>query len=120
MKYIAVIFFFLSYLWLSGQNVYTTKTGEKYHKETCHYLKNSQIKIDVAKALERGYTACKVCKPSVKQTTQINSTNSVTSPGHTVKSKPTTNSKQCTGKTKAGSRCKRITKNSNGRCYQHQ
>jgi len=43
--------------------VYITKTGKKYHKATCRYLKSSKIKVAKTEAKESGYTACKVCKP---------------------------------------------------------
>ncbi len=43
--------------------VYITKTGEKYHKESCRYLSKSSIKVSRKEALKNGYTACKVCKP---------------------------------------------------------
>ena len=43
--------------------VYVTKTGEKYHRETCRSLRKSRIEITVAEAKRRGFTACKVCKP---------------------------------------------------------
>ncbi|MDX9789393.1 MAG: hypothetical protein RBT61_01040 [Candidatus Kapabacteria bacterium] len=44
------------------QVVYITKTGDKYHKSSCHHLKKSKIKTTKSKAKELGYTACKVCK----------------------------------------------------------
>jgi len=43
--------------------VYITKTGKKYHKGSCRYLKKSKIKITLEKACKGGYTPCKVCKP---------------------------------------------------------
>ncbi|PZD76622.1 Ada metal-binding domain-containing protein [Mesonia sp. K7] len=43
--------------------VYITKTGNKYHKSSCRYLKNSKIKTTKTEAKAAGYTACKVCKP---------------------------------------------------------
>ena len=43
--------------------VYITKTGKKYHKGSCRYLKKSKIKISLKDACKRGYTSCKVCKP---------------------------------------------------------
>jgi len=43
--------------------VYITKTGEKYHKAGCQYLKKSQIKTTKKDAIKNGYGACKVCKP---------------------------------------------------------
>lgn len=45
------------------QVVYITKTGKKYHKGSCRYLKNSKIKTTKSKAQSQGYTPCKVCKP---------------------------------------------------------
>lgn len=105
---------------ISAQTVYTTTTGEKYHKSACHYLKYSKkaIKLDKAKAL--GYTACKVCKPTANTNKEVS--NSLTSNKKT-KPKTTATKKraatQCTGKTKSGKRCKRKTKNTSGRCYQH-
>ena len=42
--------------------VYITKTGKKYHRAGCRYLKYSRFKITMAEALERGY-ARKVCRP---------------------------------------------------------
>lgn len=43
--------------------VYITKTGKKYHKGDCRYLKKSKIKISLKDACKREYTPCKVCKP---------------------------------------------------------
>lgn len=93
---------------LAAQNVYVTKSGKKYHTESCKSLSHSKIEIALDKAIAAGYTACSVCKPagaSTKtQTTLIRQSSST----------------QCTALTKAGSRCKRMTNNGNGRCYQHQ
>jgi len=43
--------------------VYITKTGEKYHRLGCQYLRESCIAISLAEAIRRGYTPCKVCNP---------------------------------------------------------
>ncbi len=43
--------------------VYITKTGEKYHRDDCRYLRQSKISISKNDAIRQGYTACKVCKP---------------------------------------------------------
>ena len=42
--------------------VYATRTGAKYHRESCRFLRKSKIpmKLDVAAAR---YDPCKVCKP---------------------------------------------------------
>jgi len=87
---------------VQAQTVYITKTGSKYHKETCRYLSNSSIAVELLKAEENGYTACSVCSGGT--------------PGAQNKASM---SQQCIGKTKAGSRCKRMTTSANGRCYQH-
>ncbi len=44
------------------ETVYITKTGKKYHREGCRYLKSS-IPLDKNEAIARGYGACKVCNP---------------------------------------------------------
>lgn len=41
--------------------VYITRTGKKYHKAGCRYLRASKIKIKLSDAKGRGYTACSVC-----------------------------------------------------------
>jgi hypothetical protein len=43
--------------------VYVTKTGVKYHRWNCQYLKYSCFAISLPDALARGYTACSVCDP---------------------------------------------------------
>lgn len=44
------------------ETVYITRTGKRYHREGCFYLK-SIIPIERQNALKNGYTPCKVCKP---------------------------------------------------------
>jgi hypothetical protein len=92
-----------------AQTVYTTKTGKKYHEDGCQYLRQSKIKTDVASAISFGYTACSVCDPPAKATSSQVS-------GTPIKRAV---SQQCSGTTKAGARCKRMTTSANGRCYQH-
>lgn len=43
--------------------VYITKTGKKYHRESCRYLSQSKIKTTLKKAVAAGNGACKICKP---------------------------------------------------------
>lgn len=98
-----------------SQTVYTTKTGTKYHTQYCKYLKKSSYAISLSDAKAKGYDACSICKP--------NSTATSPSAPSTKKTesapKSSSGSVQCSGTTKAGSRCKRMTTSSNGRCYQH-
>lgn len=46
-----------------SRTVYVTKTGEKYHRNGCRYLRRSKIPITLDKAKARGYDACTVCRP---------------------------------------------------------
>ncbi|MFZ5353234.1 MAG: TadE/TadG family type IV pilus assembly protein [Bacillota bacterium] len=47
----------------SSHIVYITRTGIRYHLETCRHLHSSKIPIRLDKAADEGYTPCKVCKP---------------------------------------------------------
>lgn len=41
--------------------VYVTKTGHKYHRAGCQYLKSSAIKMTRSEAIKGGYSPCKRC-----------------------------------------------------------
>ena len=43
-------------------SVYITRTGTKYHRDGCRYLKSSKIPIALTDA-KRQYSPCSVCKP---------------------------------------------------------
>ena len=114
---------------IDAQTVYITKTGKKYHKGSCRYLRSSKISISLEDAKAKGYTPCSVCKPPTKVLTE----NEEVKTAETIKV-DTTNiidkkeavpvvksvAVQCKGITKSGSRCKRKTTNANGYCWQHQ
>jgi hypothetical protein len=52
---------------LSGSTrVYIAKTGTKYHRSTCRYVKRSKIAKTLSWAKAHHYGACKVCKPPTK------------------------------------------------------
>jgi hypothetical protein len=102
--------------------IYTTKSGEKYHRSSCHFLKYSKNEISLEYAQLLGYTACNVCKPKVNVKKPISNSNTIIP--KTQRKRKTYNSRkstasQCTGLTQKGRRCRRRTKNANGRCYQH-
>ena len=121
MKILRLLLFILSITFsanITAQSVYTTKTGKKYHKSTCGYLRYSKKEITLKRALELNYSSCSVCKPPTKNVESQNSTkldNPISKTSSN--SKSTTQSVQCSGKTQSGVRCKRKTKNSDGRCY---
>jgi hypothetical protein len=99
---------------LSAQTVYITNTGEKYHSSSCRYLAKSKIAIDLSDAISQGYNACKVCKPSqsVSKKSEVKEEKASDYDRNAISS-------QCTATTKKGSRCKRMTTSSNGKCWQH-
>jgi hypothetical protein len=43
--------------------VYVTKTGGKYHRSNCSYLRKSSIPMKKSDAIAAGYTACSRCNP---------------------------------------------------------
>ena len=45
-----------------ASTVYVTRTGKKYHRGSCSYLKSSKIPISLTDA-KRQYSPCSVCKP---------------------------------------------------------
>ena len=47
----------------STTTVYITKTGNKYHRGDCSYLRQSKIAISLSEAKAEGYTPCSRCNP---------------------------------------------------------
>jgi len=43
--------------------VYITKTGKKYHRGSCSFLRRRKIPISLKDAVARGYTPCSRCNP---------------------------------------------------------
>lgn len=43
--------------------VYVTKTGAKYHRADCSYLRRSKIPMKLSEAKAGGYTPCSRCSP---------------------------------------------------------
>ncbi len=43
--------------------VHVTRTGKKFHKENCRFVRTGARPISRAEALKLGYTACSVCNP---------------------------------------------------------
>lgn len=106
-----------------SQTVYVTNTGKKYHADGCQYLRKSQIAIDLQVAINKGYGACSKCSPPTNVSTSPQKV-TPTSPNYQQKNNNNSNDKssgsvQCSATTKAGTQCKRMTKSSNGMCWQH-
>ena len=115
-SFIAFVFLLLTCSAFS-QTVYVTKSGKKYHNENCRYLTNSTVSIDLSEAAGRGYTACKVCKPPKSDFTLPYGTEDKNPDEY--KRTESQEKVQCSATTKSGNRCKRTTKSSNGKCWQH-
>jgi len=47
----------------ASPTLYITRTGKKYHRGSCRYLRQNKIAISLSDAKRRGYTPCKVCRP---------------------------------------------------------
>jgi methylphosphotriester-DNA--protein-cysteine methyltransferase len=105
-----VILFLLFSVSVKSQSVYKTPSGAKYHLATCHTVKNVSEKISVNEAKQLGLQPCKVCKP---QNIYASGSSPNKAQGQGV-------SVQCKGTTKAGSRCRHMTRIANGYCFQHQ
>lgn len=109
------IFYFISILIgftfsTKAQTVYKTPSGAKYHLASCGMVKNTSEAITISQAKQLGLEPCKICNPPASYGS---SAQSKTPQGQGV-------STQCRGMTKAGSRCRHMTRIGNGYCFQHQ
>ena|SRR5690606_12405165 len=120
-NFLLILFLLIGSVSIKAQTVYLTKTGEKYHEKNCHHLRKSSISISLEDAKDRGYEPCKHCKPITtiqrRQTPSTSTTNSTQINSTTTQK--TSVSVQCSATTQNGARCKRMTTNANGRCWQH-
>ena len=64
---ICIMLFPLTYVFgASGDTiVHITKTGSKYHRAGCQYLKSSDREVPLEDAVNCGYEPCLKCKPPV-------------------------------------------------------
>lgn len=116
---LAVVFAFLAKT-AEAQVVYITKTGTKYHEETCRYLSNSKYPVSLVDAKQRSYEPCKVCKPTTTVTrkeVEIDKSKIIDPP----ESEKNAIAKRCSATAKTtGNRCRRMTKSMSGKCWQHE
>ena len=115
--------FFLLAAQLQAQTVFITKTGAKYHKESCRYAKTGWA-ATLTDAKKIGLTACLVCKPSSAETGEAKPIPLRSEPKKIEKSKETkpapATSTQFMATTKAGSRCSRKSALGSNYCWQHE
>ena len=110
MKYLQIICFIFFSLTVKSQTVYKTPSGAKYHVASCRMVKNVSQKLTLNDALQKGLTPCKICKPYTSSNAHFYQQKTAKGESNTV---------QCKGKTKSGSRCKHRTSIANGYCFQH-
>jgi curli biogenesis system outer membrane secretion channel CsgG len=49
---------------VENETVYVARTGAKYHRDGCRYLRSSRIPMKLKDAA-KNYTPCSVCRPPV-------------------------------------------------------
>jgi hypothetical protein len=84
-------------LTVKAQTVYSSAKGEKYHTADCR-LSGDADGVTLDNAKKAGKKPCDVCKPTNLGKAKL---------------------LQCEGKTKDGTRCKRMTASKAKKCYQH-
>lgn len=109
-KYLQIILFIFISLICKSQTVYKTPSGAKYHLASCRMVNNVSKELSIPDAIKIGIQPCKICKPSTVNM-QFESPKKITN--------GTSNTVQCKGITKAGTRCKHMTSIANGYCFQH-
>lgn len=108
--FLTVLFCFFLSESLHSQIVYKTPSGNKYHLASCRMVKNISQKLSITNAINEGLQPCKICKPAI-----VTSQNSVGK-----RTQGQTETQQCNGYTKKGTRCQHRTSIGNGYCFQHQ
>lgn len=94
--------------------VYVTPSGTHYHTATCRMVDNTSKSILLSEALKLDMKPCSFCKPDEnKNTVAPEAIQPVPKPGQKEVAS------QCLGLTQEGMRCKHVTKNANGYCFQH-
>jgi hypothetical protein len=109
--FVLPVILLLSITICTGQSVYKTPSGTKYHLATCRMVENISEKITIQEAGKIGLTACKICKPPTSDSHAITPSKTPQGIGE---------STQCKGTTQKGTRCEHKTRIGNGYCYQHQ
>lgn len=106
------LFFILTLsLAATAQKIYKTPSGAKYHLGSCRMVQNVSEEISFEEAAEFGLAPCKICKPQDFKAMGLKSSkNTARGQSQTV---------QCNGTTKKGTRCKHMTSIANGYCFQH-
>ncbi|MEO5967738.1 MAG: DUF5763 domain-containing protein [Ferruginibacter sp.] len=109
MKCIQIVFLLIFSLNVKAQTFYKTPSGERYHLSTCRMVNNVSQAITLEAAIKKGLTPCKICAPPSTEKISLQQN----------MAKGESNTVQCKGLTKSGTRCKHKTSIANGYCFQH-
>jgi len=110
MRYLQLFILIFLFHTSKSQVVYKTPSGTKYHLATCRMVNNVSKQLPLSEAIQAGLDPCKICKPPIQESP-------IQSPRKNAKGQ--SNTVQCRGVTKAGTRCKHKTSIANGYCFQH-
>ena len=88
-----------------AEKVYVTRTGKKYHRDSCTSLRSSKIEMPLAEAATR-YEACKICRPPVP-TAAPHTAPVEPRPSPPASAEPAARSTRCQATTKKGTQCSR-------------
>jgi hypothetical protein len=95
--------------------VYVTKTGEKYHSNSCRYLSKSRTPMALEEAVKAGYGPCSRCSAPARRGSPETQKGDSQAESH----KDAPQSGQCAATTKKGARCKRKAASGSSYCWQH-
>jgi micrococcal nuclease len=88
--------------------VFVTRTGKRYHRETCRFTQCSGKSASIKHAARFGLGACRACRPPVFSLA-----------GEDVAAENMAR-KQCLAITRRGARCKHMISSDGNFCWQHQ
>jgi hypothetical protein len=109
------------------EKVYVTRTGTKYHRESCSSLRSSKIEMPLAEAAAR-YGPCANCRPPVPGAAtpqqpaaagQPEVAPAVERPATPAAAAPAPRSTRCQAITKKGTQCSRTAQAGSSYCWQH-
>jgi len=109
------------------EKVYVTRTGTKYHRESCNSLRSSKIEMSLAEAAAR-YGPCANCRPPVPGAATPQqpaaagpreTAPAVERPSTPAEAAPAPRSTRCQAITKKGTQCSRNAQAGTSYCWQH-
>ena len=127
---LAAVLFVLGFgvAFAQSEKVYVTRTGSKYHRNSCSSLRSSKIEMPLAEAAAR-YGPCANCRPPVPATVRRSPPTKPilgASPASPAKKQPSAaaptqapRSSRCQATTKKGTQCSRNAQAGSSYCWQH-